>query len=628
MKNLRKTETNGVLVVTGAPQQTANIPAGHRLVFIDDDRFLTLHDNQLYYNGTPLVSVPGTLAGVHRVGELLVITGSEGMVYLTYHQGTYSVASTASAIPSLSLTEQSGASLSAAVPAIAFTAPYSTWQAPLLQDDVKALTAGLRTAWTTVIASAQAVGRHYAPMWVRYGVRLWDDTYLWMSDPVALGSNTTANVPQISVNATVDSSAVTGVPASSLSLATYSVGITVNSGIDSAWRSMVKAVDVLATRQADLVSTTSNIQYRCINNSGGQRVTILQYGFPACNSAQMQAQLQQSDWTVVASTTDLDALAQGVWNPGTTPSISLTPAQCDAITTPIEQAVVASLVCNGRLYCAHRSGLMTTSVPANPLVVERFYRVTGTRVLGLAAVPRSLYSGGFGRYPVYLFTTEGIYALPLTTQGGYGEPRLLDRTILATGCIPTEGARDIYFTSSRGHLCRLRASTVTIVARGTAVTSMVWDDEHEELWSLDTNGQVTAYMADGDPCERTLPASHFYGDITRALAIDAQGTVRDLTNEQQATMAIEWLSSPQPCATPPTEVEWNIYGDDVDVTLDLLGERGLSCHGFLVNRLTVQGRVAAPLKVPVFAPPMRTLRRHITGTAATGTIIDVSPIVK
>ena len=146
MKNLRKTETNGILVVTGTAQQTANIPAGHRLVFIDDDRYLTLHDNPLHYNGTPLATVPGTLAGVHRVGELIVITGSEGLVYLTYQQGTYSVASTASAIPSLSLTEQNGASLSAAVPAIAFTTPYPTWQAPLRQDDLKALTAGLRTA--------------------------------------------------------------------------------------------------------------------------------------------------------------------------------------------------------------------------------------------------------------------------------------------------------------------------------------------------------------------------------------------------------------------------------------------------------------------------------------------------
>ncbi|MBO4871724.1 MAG: hypothetical protein J5565_07080 [Muribaculaceae bacterium] len=628
MKNLRKTETNGMLVVTGTARQTASIPAGHQLVFIDDDRYLTLHDNQLHYNGTPLVTVPGTLAGVHRVGDLLVVTGSEGLVYLMYQQGGYSVADTANAIPSLSLTEQSGASLSVAVPAIAFAAPYLTWQAPLRQDDVKALTAGLRTAWTTVIANATALGRHYAPMWVRYGVRLWDDTYLWMSDPVALGASTTDNAPLVSVNATVDSSAVTGIPASSLSLATYSLNVTVNSGIGSAWRSIVKAVDVLATRQADLVSTTSAIQYRCINNSGGQRVAVLQYGFPACNDAQMQAQLQQSAWTVVASTTDMDALAQGVWNPGTPPSISLTPAQCDTITTPIEHSVIASLVCNGRLYCACRSGLMTTSAPANPLVVARSYQVTGSRVLGLAAVPRSLYSGGFGRYPVYLFTSEGIYALPLSTQGVYGEPRLLDRTILAAGCVPTEGARDIYFTSSRGHLCRLRASTATIVARDAAATSLAWDDEHSELWCLDSNGRVTAYMTDGECCERTLPATHFYGDITHALAIDTQGRVRDLTNEQQASMDIEWLSSPQPCATPPTEVEWNVYGDDVNVNLDLLGERGMSCHGFLVNRLTVRGRVAAPLKVPVFAPPMRTLRRHITGTAATGTLIDVHLSVK
>ena len=81
------------------------------------------------------------------------------------------------------------------------------------------------------------------------------------------------------------------------------------------------------------------------------------------------------------------------------------------------------------------------------------------------------------------------------------------------------------------------------------------------------------------------------------------------------------MSDAVPCEQPLTRVEWQVYGDDVDLTLDLLGERGLSCHGFLVNRLRVKGRVGAPLVVPVFAPPLRTIRRHIAGHAATGTIV-------
>lgn len=622
MKNLRKDEKVGGLVVTGLPRPVSAIPAGHRLVLVDEGRYITLHDGILWHDGQRLGTVPGTLAGIHRVGDLVVVTASEGTLYLLRGATAYEEVRAADAIPSLTLGEQDRGTFSAALPAMAFGAPYTTWQAPLQQDDVKMLTTALRTGWNTITTQAQVAGRHYAPMLVRYGVRLWDDSYLWMSDPVSLGAARLTNAPWVTVNVTVESGRATGVPSATLSLGTYSVQVTVNSGPGSAWRTMIKAVDVLATAPADLVETTAAIQYRCFNSSGGQRVPVLDYGFPPCNAAQVEAQLQRSLWTVLASTTDLDALAEGRWNPDAVPAqITLSGEQCDRAHLDTSRGIVASLVCNGRLYCADSTGLMTTSQPANPLVTARSYQVTGAAILGLAAVPRSLYSGGFGRYPVYLFTAEGIFALPLTAQGAYGEPRLLDRTLLAAGNVPVEGDRDIYFTSSRGHLCRLRASAVTVMARAADVASMAWDDEHGELWCLNRSGQVRVLTRSGDLDERPLDASHLYGDITHALAVDEQGMVRDLTREDAAMMDVEWLSEPVPCTASPRQVEWQVYGDDVDVTLDLLGERGVSCHGFLVSRLHVSGRVAAPLRVPVFAPPLRALRRHISGRAGSGSVI-------
>ena len=610
--------------VTGLPRHVATIPEGHRLVFIDGGHYITISSSTLYCDGTAITTLTGSLVNIHRVGAMLVAVTTQGITYLAQNGDTWQPVAPTEALPVIIFSQQASTPLTASLPAIAFAQPYDTWQSPLQQADVNALTTTLRNAWRVVTGQANAQGLYYGPIQARYGVRLWDDSYLWISQPVTLGEALLSNAPDVTVDVDVVNSRFTGTQASSLTLSTFTLGIGVTSGVAAHWHSMVKAVDILVTSQASPVLSTESIFYRCLTSNVGGRHPVLNYGFTQQSASQAAGQMARSQWTVVVSCTDLDALAQGQWTPAAvTDSITLTAAQCNAATLPAQRPLVASLVCNGRLYLADADGLMTTSRPANALVVERSCVVTGAGLLGLAPVPRSLYSGGFGRYPVYLFTTEGIFAVPLTAQGVYGEPRLLDRTILDAACLPVEGNRDIYFTSVHGHLCRLRASNVSVVANGANVRHTAWDDVHDELWCLTTDGTLWALVAGEMLVKRTIGASHLFNDLTQALAVNADGEILDLTDEQQAMMEVELLTQPEVCRKPPRQAVWQIYGDDVHLRLDLLGERGLSCHGFLVNRMTVNGRIAAPLVVPLFPPPLRTVRRHITGTAASGTIIHL-----
>ena len=622
LKNVRMSTRGDAWLVTGMPQQVATIPEGHRLALVDGEHYITISGSTLYCDGDVITTLTGSLVNLHRVGTLLVAVTTDGVTYLAENSTGFEPISPSAALPSITITQQAAAGISASLPAIAFAEPYDTWHSPLQQADVTAITAALRTAWNSVTSQATAQGHYYGPVQVCYGVRLWDDSYLWISNPVTLGESLLSNAPDITVDVDVEGSHLTGIPSLTLSISTFTLGINVVSGVATQWRNMVKAIDILATTQVSPVQTTSSIFYRCLTTSGGERRAVLNYGFTAQSAAQASAQMARSQWTVVASCTDLDALAQGQWIPVSVPdSITLTTEQCAAATLPADRPLVASLVCNGRLYLADADGLMTTSFPANALIVECSCVVTGAGLLGLAPVPRSLYSGGFGRYPVYLFTTEGIFALPLTMQGRYGEPRLLDRTILDAACCPVEGDRDIYFTSSRGNLCRLRASTVTIVEPAAQVTDMAWDDLHRELWCLTAEGTLWALVGGEMLVKRTIGASQLYDDLTHALAINSSGDVLDLTTERQAMMEVELLTRPEVCHRPK-QVIWQVYGDDVHLRLDVLGELGVSCHGFLVNRMTVNGRIAAPLIVSLFAQPLRTIRRHIIGTAATDTIIN------
>lgn len=627
-KNLRYSlEHVRALEVTGMPTTVAHIPAGHRLVLVDDGRYLTHYQGQIWHDGVSLATVSGTLLGVHRVGDIVVVAGSGGFVYLLHTATGYNVLDLSDAMPLIAITQQDGTALTATIPAMTFATPYTLWRAPLEQSDVSALTTALRTAWRDLNEQATAAEAYVAPIMVRYGVRLWDDTYLCMSEPVTLGASLTANAPEVVAEAEISGSAYTGLQSATATLQRYTIGKTVRRGISQSWRTLVKSVDLLVAGPAQVVSSTSTVNYRCITSSGGQRVAQLAYGFPRHTSAQVMAQLPEAVWTVIDTTTDFDALSQGQWvSAGVTRHITLTPAQCEALSQMANQAPpVATMACNGRLYCATDAGRVTSSVAGNPLVVERERVVTGTRVLALAAVPRSLYSGGFGRYPVYLFTDEGIYALPLTSQGAFGEPRLVHRQVIDANVPPVEGDRDIYFVSQRGHLCRLRGSETTVLIRQLGATQLAYDREHRELWLMTAGGQVKALLPDDTLSERTLEVTSLYSDVGLAMGVTVQGTVLDLTDETASMMPVEWVSEPVTdvrwVTSPPRCAVWDVEGDDVDIRLEVLGERGMSCHGFLVSRLSVQGRVAAPLVSPLFAPPLRTVRFRVAGQAATGTLI-------
>ena len=67
-------------------------------------------------------------------------------------------------------------------------------------------------------------------------------------------------------------------------------------------------------------------------------------------------------------------------------------------------------------------------------------------------------------------------------------------------------------------------------------------------------------------------------------------------------------------------VTWTVMGDGA-LSLEVTGERGISCHGWLVGRLRVSGQINAPLRQQLVPQPLRTLRLHINGTANSGTLL-------
>lgn len=638
--NLREQEQS--LVVTGTPVYCGTIPSGHRLLLVDGDRHFSLHSSTIYCDGTAVATVTSDVIAMYRVGDGLVAVTRDGLLHLRYNGDTCEVVDKAGAIPSISLVAADEFSTQLSLDAYTFASPYKSWSEPLQVDDITALTSHYRTAWRNAIAAVTAQGGYYTPLMACYAVRMWDDNYLWVSNPITIGLTTLANAQPVTAAVTTGSSSYTGIAATTMTMSGYRLGIKVLSGVGESWRSMVKAIDVFVTAQP-AIADVSSLYYRCLTTQGGTRTPNLQYGWQSLSQSRVMAALEASGWHLVATTADVNMLAQGrfvasnvthvaataigVVTVPMTDSSTLTREQVAAVNSGSDDMTpVAAMVRNGRLYMASATGQLACSAHGNAMITQQLARVTGASLMAIAPVSRALYSGGFGRYAVYLFTGEGIYAVAQSAMGTLGEARLVDRTIIAAGCVPIDGDRDVYFVDRNGWLCRLTGSEVTRLLPGVSpLATMTWDDNHHELHLLGGD-TLLAITPQGHYSRRTLEATALYDDVSHSIAVTAQGRLYDLSREEPCVLPVEYRSHPIILASHsyvrPVYVSWCVISDESHLMLSLCGERGMSCHGFMVGSIGVEGIIGAPLSMPVVSPPCRTLRAIVTGTAHTGTVIN------
>ena len=514
---------------------------------------------------------------------------------------------------------------SAALAAYSFVEPYAQWQAPLASADITALTSVLRGAWSALTADAVADGCYTAPVLVRWAVRLHDDSYLWMSEPLRVGDVTLANANRITALVTSGSGGFTGIEPSVMSMNRYTLDITVNGGVPADWLPLVKSIDVLATDQAQLLSQSHSLDYRCIIRSTGPREPILEMGLARRSAEAIARQLDSSSWRVVASAPAATQLSGSDFVP-VTQSLPLTPEDCAAVGTMTR---VTSLVCAtaaaGRLYCCTAGGDIIVSVPGNALAVAHRGRVLGAAPLAMAVVTKPLYSGGFGRYPVYVFTSDGVFAIQQSAAGTLGEARLVERTVIDAAVSPVEGGGDVWFVSRHQQLCRLSGVRLSVCGRDLSCRALAWCNAHSELWLLPTEGHPVVRMASGTMSERTVDAVQLYCDPRHAVAVTATGTLLDLEQETAAIVPVAWHS--HPVALGPLlgsslgRVVWHLSGQATNLSLKVTGQRGIMAQDSDVSLITVTGDIDQPLATAPMAVRARTVRLTVAGSAQPGTLL-------
>lgn len=788
--NMRERED--ALEVVGEPQHIGQLEPGDKVLLVDDDRTLVLRGNSVIWGNVVVIEPSGQVIAAHKVGALLVVVTGEGNVVLRRTAGGYEALDISTAIPQIHITATEQATMTSPIGAYEFESPYTTWQVPLHSADIDALTRVMRNAVTMLQNQAASQGRYTGVLLVRYAVRLWDDSYLWMSQPVMVGHNIISNSYRTTAIVTASGNSFTGIESCNMSMNSCRLGITMTSGIADEWRHLVKAIDVMVSPVSSLVDVSAGLDYRCVTTtSSGTRRYLLEMGPKPRSSSAMLQTLLNGEWRVVASTTMFDGSGFVAVNTAIASQQAIAALRCDVVTSQLLAAQKVSRECcaqvlencsrvavsqvsmehNGRLFqaptafcvsnpwrvlpwldgsptsssiiatvqvtlstsdgdavitkhetcpCSATSlnpmisfpdsrathiaiavgnkkwecdlapidglgvaayvnptlhsnvmttgtissqggasvmlpthGTLTVSEVGNPLVTQWRAEVSGCRILALGAACRPIYSGGFGRYPIYVFTTQGIMALPQSTKGTWGEPRLITEVVLGDGAKPVAGGDALWFVSQHGILCRLSGSIVTrMLSDVTPETQLAWNDRERELWLAHGDGGVVVLMPSGRTYSRDMAVRSLYSDPIRALAVTRDGTLVDLSHELPAVKNVSFLS--HPFEIDPTmrlnRISWNIFSGPVETgeangtnwsnlsnltnetdgpsfNLILRGERGASCHGYIISQVRASGIVAAPLSRPILAPPTRTLRLEVEATAVTGTLLLPTDII-
>ena len=623
--NVREREQS--LQVVGAPVAAGDIGVGERLLLISSGHHVTSIGSAVKIDGHQVAVIDGTILGAHAIGAVIVIVTDGGLTYLGRQGGRWVVLNPSDAVPQLTFGADT-VTATASIEAYAFASPYSQWRAPLATVDTTALAQSLLTAWNAMNSDSLAEGRYTAPMLVRWAVRLIDGTYLWMSDPVRVGDETLVNVQRILAGVTTGSGGFTGIEASAMPFVSYGLDITVAGGIADEWLPLVAGIDVLATSQAQLLTSSRTLDYRCVSRGTGTHEYLLEMGLSRRSAAAIASQLASSSWRVIATA---PASAQLSGDDFTAPlePLTMTRGQCQSVGAMQRlDGLVCSTAAGGRLYCSTASGEVIVSEPGNAMVESHRRSVLGALPLALAVVTRPLYSGGFGRYPVYVFTDDGIYAIPQSATGTLGEARLVDRTVIAADVPPVEAGRDVWFVSRHRHLCRLSGSQVVVFQRDVDYKSMAWCNAWNELWLLPSQGNPVVVMPSGGMSERQVESVQLYSDALHAVAVDASGRLYDLEREQAGVMPVAWHSHPVGLDTLMghriRRVVWHVKGEDVDLVLKVTGQRGIMDGEQDVSVIEVSGAASQPLATAPVLVPSRTFRLMATGQAMSGTLLLAS----
>lgn len=252
LKNMRAKGSSlrpvGQLLPIGVFDEGDSLLALHRCH--DGIHLITTNGNTLKWHGTingddydsvgaVIGELPRQATCAESLGDFVMVGCEAGDVCLHYENGRYALLSRDDAIPQLRISARQLGTIGASVKKCSFEGEYSRWQKPLDDADVSAVSANIQEAYSALKERAELAGAYLQPILCRYAVRLYDNSYLWVSQPFMLGNGVQCS-GEYRPEVENDGTHYTAVGEYSLSAAMYGLSIDALSGTGKAWDNVVK----------------------------------------------------------------------------------------------------------------------------------------------------------------------------------------------------------------------------------------------------------------------------------------------------------------------------------------------------------------------------------------------------
>ncbi|MDD2962143.1 MAG: hypothetical protein PHR45_08730 [Muribaculaceae bacterium] len=286
---------------------------------------------------------------------------------------------------------------------------------------------------------------------------------------------------------------------------------------------------------------------------------------------------------------------------------------------PIDTEGVFHIPETDNITCSTHNQLLI-SVANNPLALSSAAVIGDSDIRGVAFAMRQVSANLFNKYPIYIFTTQGIFAM--SADSGTRLIRRIDSRIVVCSKHIAQTPDGVFFLSN-GAIYALSSTKATKITECDNYRQIVWNDTFGELLCLDNDCSLTAITPNG----------HYNSTHEKLLKIVRSGELSmygytinreiiDLYNEESIDQCtVKFLSHPFALPGTINATEWNIYGDNLDLQLTLYGEVGDSCHGEILSQTSISGSLNSPLIIPLLSAPRKVYRIEITGTMPTGTIL-------
>lgn len=685
---------------------------------------------------------------VYTVGDFVVVDTAKGYRYYRHKAGSYMLLDFAEIAPQMIIKAVNKTSLTTTVPGITFDEPYSRWNV-LAESDRLAMQSAVKGAVGELKSRASRAGAYVQPVAVRYGVRLWDDSLVWVSAPVVVGCGVQMT-ERISATVADD---LSGCGESVLTALAYNVGVMPVKSPGGDWLPLIKAVDVMVSEELNPFAD-GMVTCRCETSQSGGVVRYLTSALVQKERLVAAASIVNPDkWRVLASITDVEAFFAGVdtrpllrsglftssvgsdevrsvtetinhervaeagvsvggrlysgggrkvmrhaWQSVQSWGGDVTDRPCEVIVTahihtgegeavkcdreshvctptamnalvayPDARAVSLTIKVlsddvitewNGKLVGTDEQGfayflnqdfgenamspaysfymlteqniaedvpsLLTVSRVANPLVTEQRRTVGQGEIVALSGVAKSLYSTVFGRYPVYAFTTDGIFAVSYKEKGDCGDAQRVSCMRMGKSRAMAQADGKVFFVSDRDEVCALVGKDVTVLAELRDVAQLAWVNREKELLVRHYDNSVEVLMLSGRRYGRTAGVSRVSSDVYDAVADDLTGNRVNVSDESDGAVPIAFETYPIAVKVDeliaPMLMTVNASGDFDNVKVELHGSEGVGCESRVLAEIVLDGSCCHPQTTRIYAPPCRLVTLRVDGMARRGSM--------